>query len=261
MVDSPADAPDTSAAAGAEWGRRWGEQYLASHEIERLDARAETEAEAVWRLLDLAPGAAVVDAPCGFGRHAVRLAAWGYRVHGIDEDAELVAEARRRADASGVDCTLDVGDVRALPLPDGAADAVCNLASSIGLFADDDENRRVLAEAHRVLRPGGALLIETDHRDAVVRRGDVTTWDENDDGTVVAQRRHFDVVTGREHAELLAVAPDGTRTRVAQELRVFSLTELAAELHAVGFADVTCFGGWDGGPPSARRRAVVVARR
>ena len=259
MVDFTADERDV--AAGAEWGRRWGEQYLASHEIERLDARAESEAEAVWRLLELAPGATVVDAPCGFGRHAVRLAAWGYRVHGVDEDAELVAEARRRADASGVDCTLDVGDIRALPLPDGSADAVCNLASSVGLFDDDAENRRVLDEAFRVLRPGGALLIETDHRDAVVRRGDVTTWDENDDGTVVAQRRHFDVVSGCEHAELLAIAADGTRTRVEQRLRVFSLTELTATLHAVGFDEVRCHGGWDGRPPTAHGRAVLVARR
>ena len=57
-----------------EWWRRFGEYYVRAFEIDRLDAMADREAEAAWKLLGLDPGSRIVDAPCGFGRHAVRLA-------------------------------------------------------------------------------------------------------------------------------------------------------------------------------------------
>jgi SAM-dependent methyltransferase len=45
----------------------------------------------------VAPGGSVLDAGCGTGRVAIRLAASGYRVAGVDLDPSMLAEARRRA--------------------------------------------------------------------------------------------------------------------------------------------------------------------
>lgn len=242
-----------------EWWRSFGELYLKGREIDRLDAVAEAEAEAAWKLLDLPPGARVVDAPCGFGRHAVRLAAWGFEVWGVDVDPVLLEEARTRAQQSGVDLELSEGDLRRLPVPDGWADAVVNLASSIGLFDADADNRAIFTEAARVLKAGGRLLVETTHRDRLVRAARHREWDERPDGTLVLQHRSFDPVTGRLDARLVVVDPDGARTETHLRPRVYSLTELVAEVTAAGFTDVRCFGGWGGEAPSPDTEAVVVA--
>lgn len=244
-----------------EWWRSFGEIYLRGGEVERLDGEAEVEAEAAWKLLGLDAGARIVDAPCGFGRHAVRLAAWGFEVRGIDVDRALLDEARKRAEAVGVEATLDEGDLRALPVPDGWADAVLNLASSVGLFASEADNAAVFDEAYRVLRPGGRMLVETSHRDAVVAAGATPDWSERPDGTLVLQRRRFDPVEGRLLQEFTIVSPGGERLERHLRPRRYALTELAALMETSGFVNVEVHGGWRREPVSVDKRVVVVATR
>lgn len=74
-----------------------------------------------------------------------------------------LTDDRNRADADDIS-----GDLRELPV-DGPFDAALRWFTSFGYF-DDDDNRKVLSEYRRVLRPGGRLLIETQHRDEFVRR-------------------------------------------------------------------------------------------
>ena len=50
--------------------------------------------------------------------------------------------------------------MRRLPFRDGAFEAVANLFTSFGYFFDEAQNRRVLGEIARVLRPGGAFLLD-----------------------------------------------------------------------------------------------------
>lgn len=249
---------DTSAG---EWWRGYGAFAVAAGELERLDALAEAESEAIWKLLGLDPGARILDAPCGFGRHATRLASWGAEVWGVDLDAELLDHARTRAAESGVELRLDVADLRTLPVSDGWAVAVVNLGSSLGLFDDPAGDAAFLAEARRVLADGGTLLLETTHRDAVIAET-VTprVWERRTDGTLVLQERRFDVVSGRLDTALTVVAPDGARTGRIERPRIYSLTELTALLHAAGFGDVAVYGGWAKEPPSSTARAVLVAR-
>ena len=87
--------------------------------------------------------------------------------------------------------------MRQLPVP-GPFDAVVCWFTSFGYY-DDDDCRRVLAEFHRVLRPGGTVLIETMHHDGVVRHytgtPDATVEWRGDDAQVDVSR--FDPLTGR----------------------------------------------------------------
>lgn len=242
-----------------EWWRGFGELYLRAREIEALDAAAEDEAEATWKLLDLAPSARIVDAPCGFGRHAVRLATWGFDVWGIDLDPTLLAEARARAKASGAELRLDEGDIRALEVPDGWADAVVNLASSIGMFKTDDDNMAVFREALRVLSPGGGLLLETAHRDQLVRTLQPTKWEQRGDALIL-KRHQFDPVAGRLDTELTVIDPAGERSTTRQRHRVYSITELINLLRDVGFSEFQAFAGWQRHPATTDERLVLVAR-
>lgn len=73
-------------------------------------------------------------------------------VIGIDPSAELLAMARRRAGTRPV--TLLEGSAEALPLEDASVDTVVTTWTLCSV----PDVARALAEARRVLRPGGALL-------------------------------------------------------------------------------------------------------
>jgi methionine biosynthesis protein MetW len=87
-------------------------------------------------------GASVVDLGCGYGEYVRRLRETGREVVGIELDASTVA----RAQSDGLD--VRVGDVTALPFPDGAFDTSV-LVEVIEHVADPE---RALVEALRVAR-------------------------------------------------------------------------------------------------------------
>ena len=77
------------------------------------------------------------------------------RVTGIELSSEMLAIAQRRAQELGRDADLRLGDAQALEFPDASFDTVaCTLA-----LCTIPDPRRAVAEARRVLRPGGRLLL------------------------------------------------------------------------------------------------------
>ena len=79
----------------------------------------------------------------------------GPRYTGLDLTPAMLARARRKAAALGLDIQLDEGDARRLPYGDATFDAVVLHL----ILAVTPHPERVLAEAARVLRRGGRILI------------------------------------------------------------------------------------------------------
>jgi SAM-dependent methyltransferase len=104
---------------------------------------------------ELAPEAAVVDVGCGTGTLAIALAAGGAEVIGIDGDPEALALAHAKPGAEAVQWRK--GLATALPLPGASADRV--VMSLLLHHLDAGAKRTALAEAVRVLRPGGRLHV------------------------------------------------------------------------------------------------------
>ncbi|HZA90502.1 MAG TPA: methyltransferase domain-containing protein [Solirubrobacterales bacterium] len=77
------------------------------------------------------------------------------RVTGVELSPEMLAIGRRRAEELGRDADLRVGDVQELDFPDASFDTV---VCTLGLCTIPDD-RKAVAEARRVLRPGGRLLL------------------------------------------------------------------------------------------------------
>jgi 2-polyprenyl-6-hydroxyphenyl methylase/3-demethylubiquinone-9 3-methyltransferase len=96
------------------------------------------------------PGALLVDLACGGGLMAPHAARLGYRHVGVDLNAAGLAVAARH----GVHAVR--GSVLAVPLRDGCADVV--VAGEVLEHVADDVG--VLAEAARLLRPGGVLVVD-----------------------------------------------------------------------------------------------------
>jgi MPBQ/MSBQ methyltransferase len=104
-----------------------------------------------------AGGGRALDAGCGTGFQTALLAELGWRSHGIDIAGGLLSVARRRLP----DTALVRGTVEAMPYGDACFDVVVCCGSTLS-FVDDPDH--ALAEIARVLRPGGHVLLECEHR-------------------------------------------------------------------------------------------------
>ena len=108
------------------------------------------------QVLDGLPsGGSVVDVGCGTGTLAIALATDGAYVVGVDGDAEVLALARAKPGADAVQWRK--GLATALPLAGASADRV--VMSLLLHHLDAGAKRAALAEAARVLRPGGRLHV------------------------------------------------------------------------------------------------------
>jgi SAM-dependent methyltransferase len=116
------------------------------------DAWGDLTSQAIEPLLDAVragPGVRVLDVATGPGYVAGAAARRNAEVVGIDFSVPMLAEARRREPA--VD--FREGDAEALPFPDASFDAVVMSFGLLHLACPDE----ALAEAYRVLHPGGRL--------------------------------------------------------------------------------------------------------
>ena len=99
-------------------------------------------------LREHANGDTVVDAGCGEGYYACRMAQSGFRVLGVDLSKNGIKHAAKAASRANVEALFAVAGIFDLPVRDAAADAV------VSLFAPVCEE-----EFLRVLKPGGILLL------------------------------------------------------------------------------------------------------
>jgi ubiquinone/menaquinone biosynthesis C-methylase UbiE len=98
----------------------------------------------------------VLDLGCGTGLVALAVAERCARVIGVDVSQEMLRRFARDASAvGGVDLIL--GDMRRIPLPDASVDVVTSCYAFHHLV--DDGKELAAAEAMRVLRPGGRLVV------------------------------------------------------------------------------------------------------
>ena len=227
------------------WEDYFDERYLDVFGASFTPEHTRAEAAAVVDFLALQPGAEVLDLACGQGRHAVALARLGYRVTGLDYSTRLLDRARAEADSAGVEVAWVEGDMRRLLWQDHF-DAVINLTTAFGYFQTEDENEGVLRQVAQVLKPGGQFLIETMHRDYIVREYQQHDWYETDEGTLVWSLRLFDAVRGRTTVVERVRTADGEEGERLQTIRVYTATEMHAMLRRAGLAPQDTWGDWDG---------------
>lgn len=209
--------------------------------------RTTEQVQQLVELLALAPGARVLDVPCGFGRMAGPLSERGYDVTGADLSAvQLEIAAERHPGPSYVRA-----DMRE---PPGAGyDAVLNLFSSFGYFEDRADDIDALRAWFRVLRPGGVLVMELMHRDRVAYLagqppGDLTSE--------VKETGETDWVTGVRTATV--TYRDLTKTF---RVRLYTATELVELLRELGFGPVAAYGDLTGVPLTPHTRLVLTAEK
>ena len=133
----------------------WTEPDLELHA--RLEAAIDPDGKilgGIERIVSIG-GKRIADVGTGIGHYPMLLARRMGRTYGVESDPGLLAEARRRAArAHQPNIRIVEGEPTALPLRDGAVDIVLT-----SLIDPDDASLPAVAEALRVLRPDGRLIV------------------------------------------------------------------------------------------------------
>ncbi len=240
------------------WDELFDESYTLFYGPSFSAERTRIEAEGAASLAEVSPGAAILDCPCGYGRHALVLTDGGYRVTGVDRSQAQLAEAERRRGAPEWPRLLR-GDYRQLPFAEASFDAVLCLFTSLG-YLEREGDVAVLSEFRRVLRSGGSLVIETMHRDRLARIFQPRDWEWHTGGGLILRERHFDALTGTVSNHQLYIPAEGERVSRRFVVHVYTVTEWVAMAREAGFREIECFGGWKGAPPSPETRLVLRGR-
>src|ERR1700737_453575 len=239
----------------SEWWRSWfGPGYLALYD-DYLAERTPAEIDRLEALLALRPPLRIVDLPCGQGRHAIELARRGYEVTGVDLSPFLLKVADERARADGVRVRWLAGDMRQ-PIAGERFDVVLNLFTSLGYFADEADDRKVVDAAAAMLVPGGRFLLEVINGERRVGR-----FEEGEGSTVgqaaVVERRSLDHSARRMIVERTVTTPHDTEVNL-HAIRLYDARDVSAILLSAGFGRVDLYGDWSGEPLTSESLRVLA---
>lgn len=200
-----------------------------------------TQAEAAFvvDVLNVQTGAQLLDLGCGYGRHAMELAARGFHLVGLDLSLPLLLRGADEAQRRGLSINFVHADMRELDF-DAQFDGVYCLFSTFGFF-DDETNKKTATAVARALKPGGRLVIEVLNRDYIIGELPTRVWWEGD-GCVVLEEVEFNYFSSRIHSNRSVVFDDGRQIEQEISIRAYSLHELGKLLHAAGFRVVEVSG-------------------
>ncbi len=196
------------------------------------------EADDLERRLGVAPGAALLDVPCGAGRLSLEMAARGYRVTGVDLSDEFLRHARAADAAARV--AWERRDMRDLPWAARFDGAFC--AGNSFAYLDDEGNAQFLRAVSAALKPGGRFVLETPMvLESLLGHLDDRPWFPAGDVYLLV-RNEYDPARGRLDIEYTFVSNGRVETRRGTH-RAYTYRQLVELMASAGF-DVTPDPAW-----------------
>lgn len=233
----------------------WGALQRAGYPEERTTA----ETDFVARALELQKGERVLDVPCGNGRHSIELASRGFRVTGVDLNADNIASARGAAERRGLRAEFFEHDMRSFVAKERFDAAIC-YGGSFGYF-DDEGNLEFARAVNRALHDGGRFLIHTPVAESlfpVYKARDWSWSDDSPDAFPVLEERTWDMETARIYATWTFARPHATSS-LETSVRIYTCHEMYELLRQVGFRECRFLEAGTGAPFKMGSPAASVA--
>jgi len=140
------------------WYKNWfGNEYLTVY-AHRDEDEAKELIGLIHSHINLKKDSLIMDLCCGQGRHALALAALGYKVVGVDLSKTLLESAKFRGSGVGNPSFIQA-DMRYLPF-EGSFDLLLNLFTSFGYFKRDSENHKVFYQFKHVLKKNARFVFD-----------------------------------------------------------------------------------------------------
>ena len=227
------------------------------------------EVDQVLNQMNLPAGAHILDLACGQGRHSIELAKRGFRVTGLDYSPLLLSRAKisgRKLPRSKRPIFIE-GDMRDLKriFPAGSFDAVVSLWNAWGYFDRRSDDRKTLAGISHVLKPGGALVINTLNEGGVIHRlrGNTRSWRQEKRSRYLLQDFAYDHTAKRLDARWILVGPkEKLMKHYSFSQNIYSTQDFRSELRRAGLKMVRLWGLLEGKPYSRTAwHQTFVARK
>ncbi|OLY93617.1 hypothetical protein BUE76_18355 [Cnuella takakiae] len=201
------------------------------------DALTEAEADFIVSTAALKQGGNVLDLMCGYGRHALALAARGCSVVAIDSSEAYIQELQERAE--GLPITALVGDVATMPVEGSFHAAIC-MGNSFS-FLSRQTLLQLFRQIHAALLPGGMLVINTWMiAEIVFRHFKEREWHQVGPYKYLVESS-YRTQPSRVCAEHTIVCTDGSVESLQATDFVFSLSELTDMLAQCGMQVVQVY--------------------
>jgi len=190
--------------------------------------------------LDLDKYASILDLCGGQGRHSLELSRRGFmNVTVLDYSRYLIELGKKRAEQEELGTTFIQGDARNTGLLEQSFQFIIIMASSFGYFVDEDENKKILKEAFRLLMPKGSLVLDLPDRDYVLKNfRPFSSHNVNEDITVSRERElGDDIIYSRE------TVTNGKKDCIRDRrycTRLYSPEKISDLIYSTGFSSITC---------------------
>lgn len=222
-------------------------------------AGTDQEVAFIIDVLNLPPGANILDLYCGYGRHAIELAKKGYNVTGVDATQAFLDIASQKAKEEQILLAFKRCDMRELNYEE-QFHAVINMFAAFGYFSDE-ENSRVLSLVARALRNNGLILIDLFNREWLVRNNLNRYWRHPNGEIVLSYKVELEKGFIKMKRQLLN-HNNGAKTQYEFCLRAYSQVEILDLLTVNGFELLDIYGSFDKRPYSVNTpRMIILAKK
>ncbi len=202
------------------------------------------EVDHILKFLKLSPGNRILDLCCGPGRHSLELARRRFKVTGVDKTMVYLKKAKSLARKENLDIEFIHADMRKFHRTT-FFDGAINLYTAFGYFKNPKDDKRVLANVYRSLKPGGLFMIDLMGKEVLASKFMPRNWDALDDGTIHLQERkltqnwswienHWIYIKGNKRKDFYLAH------------RLYSAMELSQLLKESGFSKVDIYGDFNG---------------
>ena len=227
------------------WKSTFDEIYLITDARSVCDDEiTRREIDLVCELLPMNHRDRILDLCGGHGRHSMELYRRGFtRCTLFDYSKPLIERARKEAARCSYDIECIRGDARSIGLLSETFDHVLIMGNSLGYIPEHTADAQILAEAMRILCPGGWLLIDAADGAAVKDSFHPRSWHEIGADVVVCRERKLEgnIVSTR---EIVLSKEKGMIRNSSYSLHLYDPQTLAQLVNRTGFGKVKVHTGF-----------------
>jgi SAM-dependent methyltransferase len=225
----------------------------------------ERSVEWIVKRLAVKKGTAIADFGCGPGLYTLRFAERSAEVTGIDFSERSIQYAQSLAKQKGLNIEYVLQDY--LGFETGGRSDLITMIMCDYCALSPVQRRQMLSKFHRILRPGGAVLLDVYSLRAFDQREEVATYEKNSLNGFWSQDDYFCFLSTFKYDEEKVVLDKYTiveesRTRVVYNwLQHFSCESLGRELEEGGFEVEDYYSDVAGTPYDIESLEIAVVAR
>lgn len=224
------------------WFKDWfnSEDYLKVYN-HRDSLDAQKLSDLILSSTNIPKTAKILDAACGYGRHAIYISSKGYNVVGFDLSKTLLTKAKEETLIQNVSLNLILADIREICFKT-KFDLILNLFTSFGYFETDKENFSFIERAFEFLKDNGFYVLDYFNKSYLEKNLIEKSERIIDDMNVIEKRK---IENDRVIKEIIIMKKKSTQ-KFMESVKLYDSQTLIKEFVRSGYKLYNLFGDYDG---------------